>query len=221
MPSNSINPSSSGELSEAYPSLDLPDWFDDQLRDELARKVGRKRGILLFVDWLAFAVLAAICGDSDWRFQRPHSWSELEAMMQRDCAEIAGAGFSPQVVVGVKSGGAFIAKYVADQLEVERVEYIDVNHYAPLMGSAFLAVIVKYFTSAQITSSQTGDVSGQRVLIVDDQIRSGRSLFAARRWAEENGASETKTYCLFTQGARADYGNCKGIMMRSPWGDDP
>ncbi len=95
------------------------------------------------------------------------------------------------------------------------------NRYSPVLGSAFLAVILKYFRRAQFTADTPGELAGKRVLLVDDQIRSGKSMDVARRWIEDRGTAEIRTFCLFTQGARADFGNRRGIMMNSPWGDDP
>jgi hypoxanthine phosphoribosyltransferase len=199
----------------------LPNWFDEQLRAELVKKANRKYGLLSFVDSIAFAVLDRAFGNDKWRFKKAHSWRDLEQCIELDCREIRDANFEPDLIVGVKSGGAFIANYVAACLDTSQVEYINVDRYSPVLGSAFLAVVLKYFRRARLVTSFDVDLTGQRVLIVDDQTRTGKSLNMARQWVEHNGAADVKTYCVFTQGAVTDFGNREGIMMNSPWGDDP
>lgn len=200
---------------------EIPDWFDDQLRDDLHRKIHRKRGPLSFVDVAAYSVLDRVIGKPTWRFKDAYGWPELEEYITEDCRAIRQSGFRPDVILGVKSGGAFIANYVARCLETKQVEYINVDRYTPIFGSAFVAFLCRYFRAARLTIRSAVDLSRRKVLIVDDQVITGKSLQAARNWAEKNGASEVKTYCIFTQRAETDFGNRSGIMMKSPWGDDP
>jgi hypoxanthine phosphoribosyltransferase len=200
---------------------DLPDWFDDRLAESLHRKRNRPRGALSFIDVAAFKTLSFCFGSKTWRYDQPHDWSELERYIEHDCDEIRAADFRPDAIIGIRSGGAFIANYVGRCLGVRDVGYVRVDRYSPVLGSAFLAVICKYFAAPRLTADADLDLTGRKVLLVDDQVRTGKSLSTARQWVEERGAVEIRTYCMFTQGYRPDFGRRAGIMMNCPWGDDP
>ena len=115
--------------------MEFPDWFDRRLRVELLKKVNRKRGLLSFVDSLVFTVLSRVYGNTAWRYTEAHSWRELKEYIEEDCRDICESGFKPDVVVGVKSGGAFIANYVARCLDISQVEYIYMDRYSPVTNS--------------------------------------------------------------------------------------
>lgn len=195
---------------ESPTDVEVPNWFDNELRSDLIKKVNRQRGLLSFVDTL-------VIGGHTKRY----NWSEITRIIEEDCQQVYDYKFSPDIVVGIKSGGAFIAKYVSGCLGVNKVGYLRVDRYNPVLGSAFLAVVFKYYRQARLTPTSSLDLRNRHVLVVDDQIRSGKSLDLARRWIEAQGAAEVKTFCLFTQGAKADFGNRPELMIDSPWGDDP
>lgn len=200
---------------------DLPIWFDERLTPALLRKRNRPRGALSFVDVAAFRVLNSCFGSTTWRYHQRYHWRELEQYIEQDCREISDSDYQPNAIIGILSGGAFIANYVGQCLGVREIGYVRVDRYAPVLGSAFLAVFCKYFFTPKLVVEADLDLSNRKVLLVDDQVRTGKSLDVARRWAESRGAGEIRTYSLFTQGYRPNFGRRAGIMMNSPWGDDP
>ena len=199
----------------------LPEWFDRRLRGELLRKRNRPRGACSIIDAAAFWMMGMLVRNASWRFSREYDWSELESYIEDDCREIRASDFQPDVVVGIKSGGAFIANLVGTLLGTSDVGYVRVERYSPVWGSTVLALLTKYFRAPKLVVDTDLDLTGRKVLLVDDQVLTGKSLSLARQWVESCGASEIRTYCVFTQGYRPDYGTRSGIMMKSPWGDDP
>ena len=199
----------------------LPAWFDLSLKQELLDKKNRPRGLLCYIDLLCNYALEWIVRSPSWRYVAPYEWSELEALIEEDAREIRASTFRPDVVIGIKSGGAFISNYVARCLDVQLVGYVRVARYTPILGCSALAFFLRYFSGARLRTETDIELAGQNVLIVDDQVRTGKSLLAVRRWTEIRGAKEVRTYCMFSQGAKADFGSRDGMIVNCPWGDDP
>ncbi len=210
------------ELRARPEPADLPEWFDKTLVPELLRKRDRRPGRLRVLDTCLFSLLDLVSSSSYWQYRKPYSWKEIESLIREDCDGIRSSGFQPETIVGIKSGGAFIARFVARCLAVESVHYVRVSHYAPILGSAVLPVLLRCRSTPTLVGHEPiPDLQGQAVLLVDDQIRTGRSMEAALEWVRQQGAREVRTYCVFCQGARTDFGNRDGIMMHVPWGTDP
>lgn len=206
---------------DASSDAEVPDWFDETLVEDLVRKRNRPRGLFSLLDMVVLNTLSAAFGTKTWRYARKYDWSELERFIEDDCREVQAADFRPDLIVGIKSGGAFIANFVARRLGVGNVRYVRVERYSPIFGSTCLAFICKYFRAPKLTTSCDGEFAGLKVLLVDDQTLTGKSLSIARRWIESRGAKEVRTYCTFTQKFQPDFGRRSGIMLNSPWGDDP
>lgn len=207
-----------------------PEWFDQRLLPALAAKRHRRRGRLHFLDALVFGALDLAESLHGFSFTRRHSWVELEGIVREDCARVREQGFVPDAVVGIHSGGAFLAGFVARELGVPLVDYVRVVHYPPVLGSMLLAFLTRSFRAPELEPSADGvDVTGRRVLVVDDQVCTGRSLALARDWLLQRGAETVKTYCLFSQhgygvyapATTIDFGGRRGVLIYAPWGDDP
>lgn len=199
----------------------VPEWFDRRLLPDLVRKVNRPRGIVSLVDTVVLHGLSFLFGTKRWRYVKQYDWSELEHFIGDDCREIIASGFRPEVIIGIRSGGAFLANCVARQLGVSTVGYIGVDRYSPLLGSTCLAFVWKFFRAPKLTCDLQTDVAARKVLLIDDQTATGKTLRLASGRLESSGACEIRTYCVFTQGFRPDFGRRSGIMLNAPWGDDP
>ena len=111
----------------------IPDWFDPSLKGELARMASKKKDAGYFLDVGVYTVLDFF-SSAAWKRLRKYGWEELEELIRKDCEEIEKSGFSPDVIVGIKSGGAFLAKFVAQCLGVKDVDYVSTEHWAPVLG---------------------------------------------------------------------------------------
>lgn len=102
---------------------------------------------------------------------------ELDAeALYRDLAQQVNAGLAGATdiaVVGIHSGGAWLAERLAAELGVgDRLGFIDVSFYRDDYGSKGLHAGVK--------PSQIGfDVNGATILLVDDVLYTGRTTRAA------------------------------------------
>ncbi|WP_156413988.1 MULTISPECIES: phosphoribosyltransferase [unclassified Guyparkeria] len=85
------------------------------------------------------------------------------------------SGFEPDTVIAVARGGFMPARFVCDFLGISRLLSLKVQHY----GAGAQAQ-----RRAEVTEPLGSDISGARVLLVDDVNDSGETLEAARPYLE-------------------------------------
>ena len=103
--------------------------------------------------------------------------------------------FEPDAVVGIAKGGVFVGGALAGAL-----------------GAEFYPVRIEKRrrdagTPSQALATELPDLTGRRVLVVDDVASSGATLARARALARKAGAREVRTAVLVVRpgGARPDY----------------
>ncbi len=95
----------------------------------------------------------------------------LYAQLENDVASVLG-GTDRLAVVGIYSGGAWLADRLAQAMGVADVGYIDVSFYRDDYAERGL--------SAEVKPSQIPfDVNGATILLVDDVLYTGRTTRAA------------------------------------------
>jgi len=109
-------------------------------------------------------------------------------MMLKQAEKISKSGFKPDVIVGVSRGGWIPARILSDLLENSNLANVKVECY-----EGFNEVGKK----ATLTQRLSADVSGKRVLVVDEVADSGRSLKLVTQHIQEQGASQIKTAALY------------------------
>lgn len=104
--------------------------------------------------------------------------------MAKELAAKVAEAFQPDLVVGVAKGGIFVGGAVAAALGVDfqpvRVERRSRDHDG----------------AARVPAGRLHDVSGKRILVVDDVANSGSTLKVARELARKHGAREIETAVL-------------------------
>lgn len=91
--------------------------------------------------------------------------------------------WSPDVVVGVVRGGVIPAAMLAQLLKVRDMRIVKVRHVGE--------------SGRRVADDPVPDCADMKVLVVEDMLKTGRSLIAAKEHFEESGA-EVKTACLYT-----------------------
>ncbi len=89
--------------------------------------------------------------------------------------------FSPDVVIGVVRGGVVPAAVLARMLKVRDIRVVKVRHVG----------------SGRKVDDEAPEVSGMKVLLVEDMLETGKSLQTAKEYFESKGA-EVKTACIYT-----------------------
>ena len=107
-------------------------------------------------------------------------WDQFEEEIKK-LAEKIRSGFQPDLIVGITRGGAVPARLLSRELNTKNMHGISIEKVG---GER------KVVTDLQI------DLSGEKVLLVEDMLETGRSLIVAKKYLENKGA-EVKTACLY------------------------
>jgi len=102
--------------------------------------------------------------------------------------QIKGAGYSPEVIVGVSRGGWPPARIMSDLLENPNLANMKVEFYKNIGVTA---------KRPKITQPVTAEVIGKRVLVVDDVADSGYSLRVTVKHLARKGAQEIRVCTLY------------------------
>ena len=115
------------------------------------------------------------------------TWEHFYGLSRRLSRELHKASFSPEVIVAISRGGCIPARVVCDYLDVFDLDVIKIEHYHGLHREK--AAILRYPLSA--------DISGKRVLLIDDVSDTGDSFEVAIEHLLEKGEpAELKTAVL-------------------------
>lgn len=90
--------------------------------------------------------------------------------------------FNPDIIVGVVRGGLIPARLLSSKLKVKTM---------------YCLTVKKLEDKRRVTSEITEDISGKKILLVEDMLETGKSLVVAKDYLEEKGAI-VKTACLYT-----------------------
>jgi len=111
-------------------------------------------------------------------------WEDI-VKWSTELAEIIEKSYSPEVIIPIARGGLVPARIVADRLGIIDMVCIKVEHWIQTAEAERVARI-KYPYKL--------DLSGKRLLIIDDIADTGDSLEVAKKFVEENfSAKEIKT----------------------------
>ncbi len=200
----------------------LPEWFDPDL-EALYYKKRDRSGISYLdrtLDGIMRGILKLTPSELSHIHTHKHTWEDLEEMMQSTCQEIKDERYLPDLIVGIKSGGALIAKYVAQCFGNIEFAYVKVSHYSDQSRSTVRS-LQQIRKEARITEPVQIEVKDRRILLVDDQTATGGSMEAGKTYLLELGAREVKTFCLFAKEVNlVDFHSRRGLAVYFPWGKD-
>lgn len=107
------------------------------------------------------------------------NWDELRAEAKILAGKI---DYSPDIIVGIVRGGLVPARLLSSELAVKDM---------------YALTVKKVGVERKVTSDILEDISGKKILLVEDMIETGKSLVVAKEYLEKKGA-EVKTVCLYT-----------------------
>ncbi len=105
------------------------------------------------------------------------TWEEIVEWSWQLAKKIEEAGYIPDVIVGIARGGLVPARLLCDFLNVENFLSIQSQHWTEA---------AKVSEKALIKFPYTVDLSGLKVLIVDDIVDTGDSMILARDFVTKN-----------------------------------
>ncbi|MEM0362171.1 MAG: phosphoribosyltransferase [Sulfolobales archaeon] len=101
------------------------------------------------------------------------SWDEIVEWSRELSKIVKASGFKPDVIVAVARGGYVPARLLCDFLNVENLLSIQSQHWTEA---------AKVAEKALIKFKYTVDLSGMKVLLVDDIVDTGESLILAKNF---------------------------------------
>ncbi|OYT49046.1 MAG: phosphoribosyl transferase [Desulfurococcales archaeon ex4484_42] len=105
------------------------------------------------------------------------SWDDIVKWSRELAKKIKESGFKPDVVVAVARGGFIPARLICDFLGVENLLSLQSQHWTEAAKAAERAIIKFPYKV---------DLTGKKVLLVDDIVDTGESLALAKKYILEN-----------------------------------
>jgi len=115
------------------------------------------------------------------------SWNEANRMSRKLGNIIHASGYIPDIVIAIGRGGYVPARIVCDQLLFSDLTTIKIEHWG---------VAATLNKEARIRFGLSTDITGMRVLVVDDITDTGDTLREAAEYIQKNGAAKIKTGVL-------------------------
>jgi hypoxanthine phosphoribosyltransferase len=115
------------------------------------------------------------------------SWSTVNTLAHDLAVKIRKARFHPDVVVAIARGGYVPARLLCDYLNLTDLSSIRIVHYT---------AAVEKKKKAELVERLSRDLSGKRVLLVDDVSDTGDTLELGRAHLQEQGAVFLRTAVL-------------------------
>jgi len=193
----------------------LPPWFDKNIETYFRKKINKNLSSLKLYNYFFKPF-------SPTMILRNVKWKDIESMVDSIAIQE-----KVDVVIGIHSGGAFIAPYVAKKHNIEQVSYIHScfwSHMGPIEN--FKIVMEHYFLNKskirkpKIHIPQNLDVAGKTVLLVDDTICFSNTMNTASSLLLQMNAKKVLRYCLFcSPEGKADYAYASSwTPLIWPWG---
>lgn len=113
-------------------------------------------------------------------------WRAVDRLVARLALRILEAGSVPDRIVALARGGWVPARLLADHLGVMALSSLRVTHYRGM----------ERLNAPCLAEPLAADVSGERVLVVDDLADTGGSVRVALAHLEGLGAAEVRTAAL-------------------------
>ncbi len=115
------------------------------------------------------------------------TWARFYELARRLAHQVRDSGYRPDTIVAIGRGGYMPARILSDYLEIMDLTSFKIEHYRGATRQ----------TAAQVRYPLTGDLSGRKVLLVDDVSDSGDTFAAAIAHLQEHGPpDEIRTAAL-------------------------
>lgn len=115
------------------------------------------------------------------------SWDEILELSDIVTEKILNANFEPNIIVGITRGGWIPSMLLSDRLQVKDLLSVRIQHWG---------ITAEKDKNAKIVVPIKKNLSGKKVLLVDDLTDTGESMLLAKNHAYELNAKEVKTATL-------------------------
>ncbi len=113
------------------------------------------------------------------------SWDEVCRLARTVVHKIVRSGYNPDIIIGIARGGLVPARMVCDLLLLDEIISIRTEHW----GTASR----KQKARIKFTLPKEANLSGKKVLVVDDVADTGDSFFLIMDYLKERGSLDIRT----------------------------
>jgi hypoxanthine phosphoribosyltransferase len=113
-----------------------------------------------------------------------YSWQEVYELCKELARKIKKSGFKPDAIVAVARGGWIPARILADFLLVKELYSVKAEHWG---------IVATVTGKAKITQPLMVDLTGKKVLVVDDVADTGETVEIVAKHVREKNAKDVKT----------------------------
>lgn len=203
----------------------FPAWVDPALHDSMHKKQASHffNKVCHVLSLLVIHSFALVC-----------SWDDLETHLDTIAARVKGQNID--AVVGIKTGGAIISKYVAEKLGLP-------YYYVKVSADSFKCnkkpsdtyqdvaekVVLRKKQEYIICEPIDANLQGKNILVVDELVYSGVTLTTVRDYVLQEKGAKSVTLAAVTTFNDADFYQGKGLDILTatenryvvwPWGFD-
>jgi len=114
------------------------------------------------------------------------SLNDIDKMLSKLAKMIKRSGFKPDILIGVSRGGLIPLAILSDKLGVES-EIVGVKYYCGVKETK---------EKPEITQPILSNLSGKKVLVIDDVADIGHSLQLVKKYVQERGVKEVRLCTL-------------------------
>lgn len=113
------------------------------------------------------------------------SWeSATDSLRNTLSRQINESGFKPDILIAISRGGLVPARILSDSLNVPLLYTIRISFYSSVGARK---------ENPEVTQPLSVDISGKKVLVIDDISDSGKSLVLAKEYLSKLNPAEIKT----------------------------
>jgi hypoxanthine phosphoribosyltransferase len=116
------------------------------------------------------------------------TWNQIYEMLLCQAQKIKTQNYKPDLIVAIARGGVVPARILSDLLEIPSLSFIQIEFYTNINQT---------LQEPTLKQTLTTNVTGQKILLIDDISDTGKSLKLAKTHLQHQGAIEIKTATLY------------------------
>jgi hypoxanthine phosphoribosyltransferase len=196
----------------------LPQWFDKNLQNHFNLKVNKEKKVYSKFNNVIYLILyCSYAFFNNKKFYPFLNWEDIEKSIDYCLNNIKDC----DVIIGIKSGGAYITKYIANKKQLP-YDYIKTERnvgFTKLIGRGIFKSEKIQKSDYIIKEIPSIDVTNKRVLLVDDAVLSGGTMKTVEKFLIEKGAKQVIKFVLHGHDNK-DICMCanKSVIFAGPWG---
>jgi len=163
----------------------LSDDFPPYLHDALAKKLNQ----LWTFPILSNVLFHAVCATLGLNYKHIISWDSLLEIINTSVPFLRTHSFD--AVIGIKTGGAFLAEFMARKLNIPSY-FVKCHHYGSsgtigdVIKEAISARTTKVYKELEVTDElMMISLCQKNILLVDDNVCSGSTLFSVQKYLKD------------------------------------